>query len=122
VKSTNPWRHDRRPVLRLRMPEQGRAKADVSFQILCQPSAVHETTIIKLGCLWQLVATKTLQYKENTQCMRDSEAKILIHNLCPKGRKHIARGEAPGRRNRKRINPEGVKEKRILLISQEILH
>jgi hypothetical protein len=54
--------------------------------------------------------------------MLDPEAKILIHNLCPKGRKHIARGEAPGRRNRKRINPEGVKEKRILLISQEILH
>jgi hypothetical protein len=34
--------------------------------------------------------------------MLDPEAKILIHNLCPKGRKHIARGEAPGRRNIKR--------------------
>jgi hypothetical protein len=50
------------------------------------------------------------------------EAKILKHNLCPKGRKHIARGAAPGRRNTKRTNPEGVKEKRNLLIFSEIPH
>jgi len=48
--------------------------------------------------------------------------KTLKYNLCPKGRKHIARGEAPGRGNTKRTNPEGVEEKRILLIFQEITH
>jgi len=37
--------------------------------------------------------------------------KILKYNLCPKGRKHIARGEALGRRNIKRTNPKGWKRK-----------
>lgn len=43
--------------------------------------------------------------------MFDPEVKILIHNLCPKGKKHIAKGKTPGQRKIKRINPEGVKEK-----------